>query len=733
MRRLAMVCVCMLAVFSWSGAALGQNSIDVEPSPPQAGSWTLDGPFGFHVDGTFPQIFNDLDVGEYTITWHATEQYFPACGTGPQTQYLGPTDHLVLPCNFVENPSVIINPTGANPHWVLQNTSTWESWSGTGYHNYFYVTFGDYTLTWDSFGGTYPDCGNPVYQSLTSGGQIWDVECTFEATGSVTVNIDPDLPAAAWTLHNNDHELDYNGSGDQVLTGMPPGDYVLTFDDVVCWETPQEVQGTLAAGGTLTLTGTYVQDGTIIVDVNPNGIGATWTLSLGSTHYNGTDGATIGCIEPGDYYMEWDPLADYIRPIAEWNTLHAGETLTITGDYTPAGTIVIDPRPGDTPFRWELRDSSSTIWITSGYQSCFLATGDYTLIWYHEDGWREPSPNPVACTLEQGATLQLIGTYVPAPGIASITDVDNDQGRQVRLLWGRCVHDAPGDSLPVTGYAVYRRQDAYKSLQVQEKKREPGAKLTGWDYLLTVPARGDLQYQCLAPTLCDSTDAGICWSVFMVSALTADPYTFFDSAPDSGYSVDNLAPCVPQGLAVAYQQEGNDLSWQENPEPDVVMYRIYRATMSGGVCTTPQAAPTAEVAGPSWHDPLTGQWHVCYYVSAVDDAGNESPLTDWSGTGVSGVTALPKALSLHANVPNPFNPATTIFYDLPSCTTVELAIYDLSGHRVRTLVDETQDAGSHHVVWQGHDDQGNTVASGVYCYRLRTRSGTLTRRMTLLK
>jgi len=77
------------------------------------------------------------------------------------------------------------------------------------------------------------------------------------------------------------------------------------------------------------------------------------------------------------------------------------------------------------------------------------------------------------------------------------------------------------------------------------------AKLDGWDFVAAVPAHGDNIYSVVVPTLADSTIAqGMHWSVFLVRAATATPLTFFDSPPDSGYSVDNLAPAPPSGLAL---------------------------------------------------------------------------------------------------------------------------------------------------------------------------------------
>jgi len=89
---------------------------------------------------------------------------------------------------------------------------------------------------------------------------------------------------------------------------------------------------------------------------------------------------------------------------------------------------------------------------------------------------------------------------------------------------------------------------------------------------------------------------------------------------------------------------------------------------------------------------------------------------------------------LGTNVPNPFNPVTEISYSLPAATRVNLTVYDLAGRLVRRLVrGENRDAGEHRVSWNGRDDRGRSVASGIYAYRLRTDEVELVRKMTLLK
>lgn len=98
--------------------------------------------------------------------------------------------------------------------------------------------------------------------------------------------------------------------------------------------------------------------------------------------------------------------------------------------------------------------------------------------------------------------------------------------------------------------------------------------------------------------------------------------------------------------------------------------------------------------------------------------------------------ALPKKLALAQNYPNPFNPSTTIRYDIPASLTglkVVLRVYNNLGQEVRTLVNAVQSPGSKSIAWDGKNDSGQAVSSGVYIYRLRVGYQSLTRKMLFLK
>lgn len=93
----------------------------------------------------------------------------------------------------------------------------------------------------------------------------------------------------------------------------------------------------------------------------------------------------------------------------------------------------------------------------------------------------------------------------------------------------------------------------------------------------------------------------------------------------------------------------------------------------------------------------------------------------------------PSAFELSQNYPNPFNPSTLIRFVLPQSGPARLAVYNILGHRVRTLVEGVQKAGEQRIMWDGRDDDGAAVASGIYFYRLEAGGFTQTRRLTLLR
>ena len=102
-------------------------------------------------------------------------------------------------------------------------------------------------------------------------------------------------------------------------------------------------------------------------------------------------------------------------------------------------------------------------------------------------------------------------------------------------------------------------------------------------------------------------------------------------------------------------------------------------------------------------------------------------------TTTSDVKAIPGEFALQQNFPNPFNPSTEIRYDLPEEGFINLAIYNMVGQKVRTLRSETMQPGYHSMVWDGRNDVGSQVATGMYFYSIHTGSFQATKKMLFLK
>jgi len=304
------------------------------------------------------------------------------------------------------------------------------------------------------------------------------------------------------------------------------------------------------------------------------------------------------------------------------------------------------------------------------------------------------------------------------PAFSSIADIGGDQGRWVRLTWTPTLFDVTTMPTAVTAYGVYRRIDE----RVMES----------WDFIATVPARGDTIYNLVAPTLCDSTaTGGVCWSVFAVTAFTSYG-EFFDSAPDSGYSIDDIPPPL-LGAPLVEEIMGElelQVTWDASGAPDLGHYAVYRGGAPDFVPSDP-FTPYAESYDPSYVDGAVAPGETWYYrVAAFDDAGNFSGYSSAAGATVTTSTpsAVPWTLRLVGNTPNPFNPRTTIIFELPAAATVDLRVHDLTGRVVRTLAaGDAYGPGRHELVWDGTDAAGRDAASGVYVCRLvavgETRNG----------
>jgi hypothetical protein len=216
----------------------------------------------------------------------------------------------------------------------------------------------------------------------------------------------------------------------------------------------------------------------------------------------------------------------------------------------------------------------------------------------------------------------------------------------------------------------------------------------------------------------------------MVEARNTALGYHWDSYPDSGYSVDNLAPPPPAPFSGVYSGGIASLSWGASGAPDLAFYRLYRGPDAGFV--PGPATLIATVTGTSAIDGgIALSW---YKVTAVDVHGNESPAAVTLPAGTVGIDdALPATVWLGPVTPNPVAGPASFRFALPDEAQVELMLFDQQGRRVRTLADRVYAAGRHEVAWDGRGMRSERLPSGVYLYRLRAAGLERTGRFVMLR
>jgi len=337
---------------------------------------------------------------------------------------------------------------------------------------------------------------------------------------------------------------------------------------------------------------------------------------------------------------------------------------------------------------------------------------------------------------DEGNNVDAAAFSVPSPTITAIADVPNDQGREVILRFDGSSFDVAGSTTPIVQYEIFRRVD-FSFARAGAPATRPVGMISstallagGWVFVGSVPAHLESEYLALAPTDADSTaESGIDFNTFRVRAATASPGVFFESCPDSGYSVDDLAPNVPQNLDVADEGSVLELSWSPSEDEDLRFYRVYRGSspdfpLDGMSLLTSLTATT-------WTD-ASAPRPAYYAVTAVDFAGNES---DAATQEVATGAAPPFAgrFGLSPARPNPFNPRTTIRYELAESAPTHVNVLDAAGRHVATLATGVAGPGPVDLVWDGRDDARRGVASGVYFVHLSAGERRDTIRVVLVR
>ncbi len=229
-----------------------------------------------------------------------------------------------------------------------------------------------------------------------------------------------------------------------------------------------------------------------------------------------------------------------------------------------------------------------------------------------------------------------------------------------------------------------------------------------------------IDYVLEAYNMCNDDGVGSCCCCICQCMNCADSEMGFSYTPIAtllgGFSAEPLAA-------------GIRVSWTLGSNENEIAFAPMRLAR-GGAAFEPVAADVIEESPLRYRfvdsDARPGTAYK-YCVDYTMDGGRHTLFeTDW-------IEALPARFALHQNLPNPFNPSTRIDFELGEPASATLAIYDIAGRLVRTLVDGELPAGAHSALWEGRSERGEEAASGIYFYRLRAGSFTETRKMVLLR
>ena len=290
---------------------------------------------------------------------------------------------------------------------------------------------------------------------------------------------------------------------------------------------------------------------------------------------------------------------------------------------------------------------------------------------------------------------------------------------------------ALADSLVISGTA----QDAgvgLKSVEVSvdsgqtwRAANNTGAQFETWQYTWKALSPGNYYLMSRAEDLNENLES---CSAVVAGRINAPPNAFDLLQPQNGETINTLNPILVWQAAI------------DNDPGDQVSYQVVLSAQSDFADT---------IAHNGGEDISATQLTICcnlapsqtyfWKVIAKDTPGDTTEserfsfATSPTATDIEESHAAPEQFALLQNYPNPFNPSTVIRFHLPVPGEVRLTIHNVIGHVVRTLVVGKMAAGTHSAVWDGRDAAGNSVASGLYFYRLRAGDFVRVRKMLLVQ
>ncbi len=363
------------------------------------------------------------------------------------------------------------------------------------------------------------------------------------------------------------------------------------------------------------------------------------------------------------------------------------------------------------------------------------------------------------------SSVRLQQVIPPVPGSEEIQDADNDGIMELVLKFSRAAFQAilpQGEYVTVTVSGTVRTRtfsgdDVIRTLRPNVVKPHGGSNiLPGATSSIQWSTPNGYGNKITAVDIHFSGDNGVAWT--QIANKIPNSGSFNWTAPvnvylpqcrvlitlwekneifGQGMNQDVFSVAAPvavrlKSFEVAVEDGDAVLRWQTNFESNMDGFQVVRADAEAGVYTnmTKDLVPAKgdeAGAGYEYRDasirPNRTYW---YKLVEVTPDGEGSQFGPYSVT-------FKLTNSLEQNMPNPFNPSTTIKYAIARDEIVSLVIYDVAGRQVRTLVDDRQRADVYKVTWDGINNSGQRVASGMYFYKLAAGKFIQTKKMMLLK
>ncbi|MDD5506811.1 MAG: C25 family cysteine peptidase [Bacteroidales bacterium] len=205
---------------------------------------------------------------------------------------------------------------------------------------------------------------------------------------------------------------------------------------------------------------------------------------------------------------------------------------------------------------------------------------------------------------------------------------------------------------------------------------------------------------------------------------------YVDSTVVHDFILSYLPP--PTNLQAELNENMVSLSWELATDRTLNHFIVYRSKDEG------EYSKIATPVDPFYTDILTISGLYTYFVTALYDEASESDATntatvEFTATGIINPSLIPQQTRLGSNYPNPFTETTTLRYDLSKDGDVFIKIFNTSGENVRLLLHENAQAGHYELVWDGKDNFGRPVPSGVYVFQLKSGNYLHSRKMILMR